>query len=215
VVNLHRIEGQPEWAKVSPRTRSRWQRIAASTSGVVTIGNFFSLLGLLSVGYGLWLIIHDQAYIAGFIVLSLGRFGDLLDGWLADKTGTKSPLGELIDATFDKISIALIVVGLWFTSVIPWWALLIWILPHAITSVFALIAWLQGKRLHPAVAGKFGTATGWISMLAFIMSAAFKGDSHYGDLRAMFIGIALALLAITAILSLLATISYIRDFYKN
>jgi phosphatidylglycerophosphate synthase len=212
-VNLHRISGKAEWSTVALSKRNGWQRVAAATHGVVTIGNFFSLIGILSVPFGLWLIIGRDDYLLGVVTLAAGRLGDVIDGWAADKTGTKSPLGELIDATFDKISIAVTVVGLLIAGAVPWWALLVWLLPHLINSMVALLAWRTNRRLHPSAAGKVSTATGWISILGFAASPAFTTAGKHSDMYYVVYGVALALLLITAVLGLMATVSYIREFF--
>lgn len=212
---MHRISGEAEWVSVADTERNVWQQVAAATSGVVTIGNFFSLLGLASVPLGLWLIIGREQHLLGALVLAVGRLGDVLDGWAADKTGTKSPLGELLDASFDKISIIVTVVALLIATVIPWWALVIWATPHLINSVFALAAWRQNRRLHPSSFGKISTATGWMAMLTFVVSAHFNDPTKNVDFYSIATGIALGLLAVTAILGLVASVSYIRDYFKG
>ena len=153
-MNLHRVHGNADWSDVALTERNRWQRIAAATSGIVTIGNFFSLVGLLSVPLGLWLAISAESYLWASVVLALGRFCDLLDGWLADITGTKSPLGEKIDASFDKVSVAVTFIGLAMGGILPLWLAFVLLVPHVIIAVIATAAYALGLKLHPSRIGK-------------------------------------------------------------
>jgi phosphatidylglycerophosphate synthase len=206
VMNLHRIEGDAEWVTVPAAQRNVWQRTAAATIGVVTIGNFFSLLGLASVPYGLWLI-AQQRYVAGIAVLTFGRICDLLDGWLADKTGTKSPLGERIDAAFDKISLGLVLLVLLVSGILPWWALVLLILPHLIVAFLAVIAWRRGQVLHPSRTGKLSMALVWVVIAAFIVAYMYRQHDVWmiRELTAILTGI-------SAGLGATATLGYIQEF---
>jgi phosphatidylglycerophosphate synthase len=89
------------------------------------------------------------------------------------------------------------------------------VLPHLINSVLASIAWRQNKRLHPSASGKVSTATGWISMLAFVAGLAFTDASEHTDMYYIVYGIALGLLLLTAVLSLVATMNYIHEFRRK
>jgi CDP-diacylglycerol---glycerol-3-phosphate 3-phosphatidyltransferase len=172
-MNLHRIEGRPEWASVPVARRNPWQRLAAATYGIITIGNFFSLLGLLSVPAGLVLASQDRL-LAAVIVLMAGRACDLLDGLLADKTGTKSPLGEKIDASFDKVSTAATIIGVVLLGFVPAVAALILVGPHLLIALVVLVAYFRGIRLHPSVAGKLSMALLWVTMVALLLPVRYS-----------------------------------------
>ncbi|HSH18294.1 MAG TPA: CDP-alcohol phosphatidyltransferase family protein [Candidatus Saccharimonadales bacterium] len=205
-MNLHRIEGKPEWADVKPASRNVWQKVAARSDGIITIGNYFSLLGLLSVPFGLKLIL-DGRYVAGVIILLLGRLCDLLDGFLADKTGTKSPLGEKIDAVFDKLSTGVAVIVLALSGLVPWWVIVLLVLPHVITTVLATATYLKGSIMHPSLPGKLSMAAGWLTMLAFVLTYAFSGFPQKLATTGAYV-----LLAMTVAISLVAVIGYVREY---
>jgi phosphatidylglycerophosphate synthase len=207
-MNLHRVEGQADWQKVSPPKWNSWQKAAARSGGVITIGNFFSLLGLLSVPLGLIIIVRDHHYISGVIILALGRLCDMIDGWLADKTGTKSPLGEKVDATFDKASTGLAVAVLAVSGILPWWALALLILPHLVISALALTVLRRGKVIHPSRAGKLSMAAGWLSLLVFVAAEGVNG----GVPGTALVLLAYILLGVSVLMSIAALIGYDRDF---
>lgn len=207
-MDLHRIEGKPEWADVPPANMNIWQKVASRSGGILTIGNYFSLLGLASVPFGLGLILGGR-YIAGVIVLAAGRLCDMLDGYLADKTATKSPLGEKVDATFDKVSTGLALFVLGVSGLLPWPFVALLVLPHAVVGVLALAAYFKGAGLHPSRLGKLSMAGGWIAMLAFVAAYGFSVSVHDVIVVAAWI-----LLAASTVLSVVATIGYIREYCK-
>src|SRR5260370_1427998 len=108
-MNLHHAD-KPDWEKQPPDSWNVWQRLAARTQGVITPANFVSLAGVAMVITGLVLITVNSVLLGTLLVI-IGRMADILDGIVAEMTHTKSPLGELIDATIDKmILLAAIVV---------------------------------------------------------------------------------------------------------
>ena len=87
-------------------------------------------------------------------MLATGRICDVLDGWLAEITRTKSPLGELLDAGIDKIITILAVAAFFVAHIAPAWALIALVIPH-ILIVVIMFRWRIRKRaIHPSLAGK-------------------------------------------------------------
>jgi phosphatidylglycerophosphate synthase len=207
-MDLHRIEGAPEWAAVPLAKRTAWQRVAAATRGIVTIGNCFSLLGLLSVPLGLWVAVTDRPAI-GALVLMLGRGCDLLDGWLADLTHTKSPLGETIDASFDKVSVVATVVGLVATGLVPLAYALLLLAPQLVMAVLAFVVYVRGSRLHPSRAGKLSMALLWFALLAPL----FLGVDSPETERLLKIAAA-GLFFVAVATAIVALVGYVREFRK-
>jgi CDP-diacylglycerol--glycerol-3-phosphate 3-phosphatidyltransferase len=72
--------------------------------------------GLTVVGFGITavgaILVADQLWLAGGLVVFLGGVFDLLDGALARATGRVSRLGAFMDSVFDRIGEALVYVGL-------------------------------------------------------------------------------------------------------
>lgn len=208
-MDLHRVEKEPDWAKIPPGQWNMWQKTAIATKGLVTIGNFFSLLGLVSVPFGLLLIINREQYAAGVIILVAGRLCDLLDGWLADKTGTKSPLGEKMDATIDKVSIGIAAGVLAAGKVMPLWVVLLLALPHVVIAALSLIVFFKGSVMHPSRIGKLSMAVASASLLAFIVLAAADGS-----LRTAVMVAAYALFAASVLMGAQATVGYARELRR-
>lgn len=178
-IQLHRIESSSEWEQTKSEDRNVWQRMAARTRGLITPGNIVTIIGFILVIIGLIGIIKHQ-YWLGFAGILVGRLLDIVDGWVADKTGTKSPLGEALDATVDKLSTALALGALLVANVILWWLLLAIFLPHALIALASMISMLRGKRLHPSKFGKLSMALAWVGLCGFILTAALQlHDMHF------------------------------------
>ncbi len=214
-MNLHRIEGEPEWSGVKPKDRNSWQKLAAATKGFVTPGNFFSVLGLLSVPIGLWLIIDGKHYLAGAIVLAAGRLCDLLDGWAADKTGTKSPLGEKIDASFDKISTGLVLLGLWLGTDFPLLFVVLLLVPHLLITPLALAAYRHGKSFHPSLPGKLSMALIWLSIIVSLVAAELAERSESMSTDTRYIIVPAVIVVASFILSTIALAGYVRQYWQT
>lgn len=201
-MNLHRSDSKPDWADVSTADRTLWQSIAVNTRGIVTPPNVITIIGLGLVIIGLALIAQHQDWF-GITLIIVGRLLDLVDGWLAELTQTKSPLGELFDATADKVGTILTIIVFYATLLAPWWLLTAMLLPHIIISVISLQARRQKKQLHPSRLGKVSMAALWVGLFGFVLLRA----AGIGD-----ISVVIATVYIISVLSVLmssaAAVSY-------
>lgn len=168
---LHRAKSQPEWATVAVSRQNRWQRVASKTNGYVTPGNAATLLGLCLCLVGLMLL-GQHHYWSGLVLVGIGRACDLLDGMIAEATGTKSPLGETMDATVDKIIGVVALLVFWIAGIAPAWVLVVLFLPQLVISILATRAYYQQARLHPSHLGKTSMALAWVSLLGFSLTQA-------------------------------------------
>jgi cardiolipin synthase (CMP-forming) len=170
-MQLHRIGKRAEWDHVDASKRNNWQRLAKHTHAILTPGNLATAIGFGLVVYGsILLAIHH--YWASLILIGTGRLFDLFDGWLADHTRTKSPLGELLDATADKLVTLAAATALFVAHIAPWWLLVALLLPHALISVISAQAVARGSRLHPSAIGKLSMVATWLALGGFILVAA-------------------------------------------
>jgi phosphatidylglycerophosphate synthase len=173
LMDLHRAGKQADWYKVASRRRNGWQRLAAASKGLLTIGNVLTLIGVVLVICGLWAVVRHHYWLA-IVLLVTGRGCDLLDGWLANMTGTKSPLGEKFDATADKVETGLALLVLAFAHLVPWPAVIVLTIPHLLIAVLATIAVVHGKLLHPSRLGKLSMAAAWLALGGFVILAALE-----------------------------------------
>jgi phosphatidylglycerophosphate synthase len=168
-MNLHRASHIPDWEQIPQEKRNSWQKAAAATGGIATPANCVTLLGLLLVFFGLWLVARDE-FLGGAFVLATGRLCDIADGWMAAVTGTKSSFGEAFDAVADKVGTFLTLLVFFVAAVAPRWAIFLLVLPQLIGSVVILLYRRRQIRLHPTRAAKTGMALAWISLLGFTLA---------------------------------------------
>lgn len=199
--SLHRAGKRPDWSKVSRRRWNIWQRVAGNSGGVLTVGNVFTLIGFCLVLAGLMMVAADMNW-SGLVLIAVGRICDLLDGWLAERTKTKSPLGEMLDTTADKLETAAALVVLTVFGVLPWPAALLVFVPQLSVGLWALAGWLRGKQPHPSRLGKLGMAAVWLGLGLFIAQAASGVDA--------FAVAGYASCAISTVLTLLALRGYVQ-----
>ena len=194
-MNLHRTTGTPDWHAIDPSKRNFWQRCAVVTHGVVTPGNLVTIVGLILVLWGLIVLIVGDYWLAGGLVL-VGRLCDLLDGWAADATQTKSPLGELMDATADKIETAAALVAIWVAGVAPWWLVLGLIATQLLISGIAVIARRRGVELHPSRRGKLAMAFIWVLLVGLVVLKATQVAASVTFLTSLVAGGAVIILVL-------------------
>lgn len=159
-MDLHRSEKIPDWEKKPPEERSILQKIAAKTEGIVTPGNAISLWGEYDVIKGLYDIYNDQT-LAGIIEVGQGRLKDVLDGLAAEITETKSPLGEAVDATLDKVAVAAAIPVLAKKDIISKKFAVGVLAQNGANTVLTAIAKKRGREIHADESGKLSTGFLW------------------------------------------------------
>lgn len=165
-LHLHRAGKRADWDSVAPERRSFFQRTAARTGGALTPANLISAAGALFVAIGLYDIWQGRVGL-GIAEIAVGRIADLLDGIVAQRTHTKSPLGEAVDAALDKLvlfSVLAVFIALGMLPLLP--AIGIVIL-QGITAGITLIGKHRKRPLHPSHTGKISTAVLWIGLLLY------------------------------------------------
>ena len=176
-MNLHRTTNKPDWQTVKPTERNYFQKIAAATRGVVTPANIITMIGLGLVIYGLVAVLNQQ-YWLGLITLGIGRLLDIADGAAAQATGTKSPLGEFLDAAIDKVGTLLTIIVLFVGQIGAWWAIGLILLPQVIIPLVILYKRRQGTTVHPTRIGKLSMAATWVVIVGFILAKATQLPAH-------------------------------------
>lgn len=190
-MNLHRTSNKPQWKKVHPSTYKFFQKLAAATNGIVTPANLITVVGLGLVMYGLLLVLQEH-FLLGIILVGLGRLFDIFDGAVAEVTRTKSPLGEICDAVADKIGTLLTIAVLFIAQIAAWWIILALIIPQGFISILIFYKRNKGIGVHPTLQGKLSMATAWVGILGLLATKA-AGDIAilvviaYGCIAASFV----------------------------
>lgn len=172
-MNLHRAEKQGDWANIPEQERNIFQKIAAKTDGVVTPGNITSVAGGLLVLSGLRDIYKGRTR-RGIAKIGIGRIGDLIDGTVADKTGTKGPKGEATDAGVDKALMAATLPVLVKRGVLPLHAAGLIGAQNIASAGLAVEAKKRGHTLHPSEEGKKAVFGQWSVVGLYVLAAAAR-----------------------------------------
>ncbi|MBW3568697.1 CDP-alcohol phosphatidyltransferase family protein [Candidatus Parcubacteria bacterium] len=208
LMNLHTPGEQADWDLIRPSERNGWQKLASATGGLVTASNILSAVGLILVVFGLFEITSAN-YINGSLLIAAGRAFDLLDGYVAEITKTKSSLGEMIDATVDKFEIFAALAAIAIAGILPPLVIAVMIFISAWASVAALVARIRSIEIHPSLIGKQATAAIWLSIILFLFTNAFD------ELSGLISVLAYTSFALFAILGYLSAAQYSKEAFRS
>lgn len=195
-MDLHRAGKHSQWANIADAKRNWWQKQAQRTNGLLTPGNLVSLIGALLVASSLvYFLLGSWGW--GLVLLLSGRLADVADGIVAARTGTKSPLGEAVDATLDKFALLASLIVFILTGIVPLIAILIIALFNAANAAFSLLAKVRKQRLHPSQIGKITAVFQWLAILLYVSAAVLKS----GDMQS-----AATIITLTAVVSLVISL---------
>jgi phosphatidylglycerophosphate synthase len=207
-MKLHRAT-RSDWSQIAPQERNLWQRWAAGSHGVITPGNIVSLLGAALVVRGLFYLGNGQL-VAGIWTVLLGRVADILDGMVADYTKTKSPLGEAIDASFDKTLLVLALIVLLDKHYLPLFVGIVMAVHAVYNIVVSSIARSFKINLHPSRAGKLCAGAEWLCVGLYLLVDILRQYHHDTTVAHGAALISFGLFVITAIWS---SRNYTRNVY--
>lgn len=194
---MHTTRSKPDWQYSSGRNLTRWQSVAMTTRGIITPGNLLSVSGLILVIFGS-IRLYQGAELVGMLSIIIGRLMDLGDGWIAESTHTKSPLGEIIDTTCDKLSVAIVVTAAYSAGLLPIGLFILVFLHHGFLAVFSLL-FAKRYNIHPTRLGKLAMFASWVVIVATIYDLLIKNS--YFDIFVIAITVGYGVFAIAACLS--------------
>lgn len=175
--DLHRSERVPEWETIPPEEWNEYQIRAAQTNGWDTPGNRESLKGFVGSLTGL-AFIREHHYFIGTLCLGYGRLKDLQDGKRAHETGTKSPLGEAIDAVGDGVLATIAAPVLNEAGIISDREKHAFLGMAAVKLVTASAAKATGRELHATRLSKIGAFTQWLGLGTQLLGRIAKEHEH-------------------------------------
>lgn len=169
-MDLHRAGKIPDWEKTPASEHTIFQKVAAKTRGIVTPGNAVSVAGLLLTHNGLVDIKRGNT-VFGTAKVAVGRAMDIADGYVADKTGTKSSIGEKVDATIDKILMADALWILHQKDIVPTKAAVIIGAQNIINTIATGVATFRSNEIHSSREGKITTVMQWAAVGGYCLDA--------------------------------------------
>jgi len=191
-MNLHRTAGKPDWDAVKSADRNAFQKVGAATYTIVTPANVITVIGLGIVFFGLAQILAEHYWI-GLIALAVGRLLDIVDGVVADKTGTKSPTGEIFDAVADKIGTLLTIVVLFAAQIAEPWLIILLLIPQVLTPLVTFYKKQKRIEIHPTRQGKLSMATSWVAIVGLLVTKAMDGSLLIADISYTLVGVSFLL----------------------
>lgn len=214
-MKMHRAGKRGEWEDVKPADRSAWQRLAARTDGYVTPANVVSVAGIVLVVIGLETF-ADGNFWRGIVLLAVGRFADLLDGAIAERTHTKGPKGEALDAGLDKLAAVAALVLFAAHGQLPIIPAVLIALESVGVSTIVAIGLRRGVTVHPGASGKLATFAAWGVLLSFPVAwFAARNTMHITRIVALCVGnlslIAFVIFAVLTVRSYLGVVASRRE----
>lgn len=130
---------------------------SAATGSNLTLPNAITVvrIGLIGVFGVLMVKSHDGWAIAA---LAVAGASDFLDGYLARRLGQTSALGRVLDPAADRLLTVVVVVGLAWREIIPWWLLAV-LLARDVVMGLALLWVARAKVATPVVTQMGKSAT--------------------------------------------------------
>jgi CDP-diacylglycerol--glycerol-3-phosphate 3-phosphatidyltransferase len=136
--------------------------------GFLTVSNFLSLIRIpLGVGF---LVVRDTKGLA--TIVALGAASDLLDGFIARVTGTRTEIGALLDPFCDRVFMFLGLVSFLPTDRLDWAGFVILILRDLFTGGVFVVSLLTGQSVpfHSRPGGKVTTAFQVAALFALVFA---------------------------------------------
>lgn len=189
--------------------------------GCWTIPNLLSVIRIIIIPFFAYFFVKGDAVLA-VVMLALSGISDFLDGKIARKFNQVSALGKVLDPVADKLTQITLAVLLFIsfnnaedTMLKAFsWIFLVFIIKEAIMVIFGGLMIVIGLR--PSAAEIFGK----IATFAFyaIMLIVIAFGPEVGLFRASFqlpAVVMMALVVISAILTLVAFVSYLPDTFRQ
>lgn len=104
------------------------------------------------------------------VILALGGFLDIADGYIARKYNLITDFGKMMDPLADKLLLITIAGGLWLNGYIPFWILVFMAIREGVMIAGGAISYLYKKIAIPANAlGKINTCYIYMLIISYIL----------------------------------------------
>jgi len=142
----------------------------------MTLPNVITLarIGLIVV-FGVLLVKSVDGW--AITVLAVAGASDFLDGYLARRLGQTSALGRVLDPAADRLLTVVVILGLAWRDIIPWWLVAL-LLARDIVMGVALLWWRRRGTATPQVTflGKSATFALYVFLpLSFLAYQRWDG----------------------------------------
>ncbi len=189
-----------------PADSNFWQRIAMRTNGVATLANLLSITGLLFVLLGAWRLGLGEQWKMGVLLVAFGRCFDILDGYAAELTKTKSRLGGTVDVVCDKLAMIAIVIAVVYAHLVwPWFVVLL--VSYNLYLIYFGTLWARVYQLSPNGFAKLSAFVSWLAIFLLVFhSKETNVGFTIGAVTAICIWVIVSVLALRLYRSALRTV---------
>ncbi|OGL09983.1 MAG: CDP-diacylglycerol--glycerol-3-phosphate 3-phosphatidyltransferase [Candidatus Rokubacteria bacterium RIFCSPLOWO2_02_FULL_72_37] len=138
------------------------------------LANWLTVLRIVLIPVFVSLMVYRKPG-AGLLVFAVAALTDLLDGWVARRSGP-SRLGAFLDPMADKLLLTASFVTLTYLKILPFWIAAVVISRDVILVVGALLIHMLGGRLHPrpTLTGKLATFFQVLTVLSGLLARYFR-----------------------------------------
>lgn len=146
-------------------------RPGAEDPGFLTLSN---LLSLTRIPLGVtFLAVDDPLLLA--VIVGAGALTDLLDGFIARVTDTRTEIGALLDPFCDRIFVLLALVSFLPSGHIEWAGFVILVLRDVFTGGVFIVTKLVGEQMpfHSRFGGRVTTALQVAALFTLIFAPAY------------------------------------------
>ena len=189
--------------------------------GCWTIPNLLSVLRIVVIPFFAYFFMEGKAVLA-IVMLALSGISDFLDGKIARKFNQVSDLGKVLDPVADKLTQITLAVLLFMSfngaqdEMLKTfsWVFLVFIIKEAVMVLFGGLMIVLGLR--PSAAEIFGKLATFAFYAIMLLVVAFGPE--VGLLKATFTlpsSVMMVLVVISAILTVVAFISYLPDTFRQ
>lgn len=163
----------------------------------ITVANLLTASRLAAVPLFIYLLFAfegDYRYLA-LLVFGMAALTDLLDGYIARRTGTVTEFGRIADPLADRILIISGVVALYIKAAgrIPLWAVSALVSRDLIMIAGSGFMILSGKQPRVIMAGKVSTALTLVALCVLMLERIGPLELGKVGLALFYAGLALAL----------------------
>ena len=214
--DMHRIETEAEWHSVPVSEWNNYQKFADKHGEWATPANLISAIGAVSTVSGLVLIgnSNNTSVITGVAAIGFGRAMDIMDGYVAAKTGTKSPTGEKVDAGVDTALMVGALAILMKNGTFPEAQGIATAAITATKMVFTGIAQMRNNETHVSRAGKLGVFGLWGGIGSYAIEK-MSNVLEYPSAGNLFHSIGNVTLGAGLVLSAIAANDYRKNAYPK
>ncbi len=159
---------------------------------VFTVPNVLTVVRFLGVPLFIWLVLYEQEYGYGALVLAVMASTDWVDGYIARRFNQMSNLGRVMDPIADRLSLIAVAVTLVIAGVVEWWYLVALLVPDAVLLALSLFYFHGHPDLPVSRIGKIRTGLLLVGTPLLVLSKLPVPAAHvYATVAWIFLGLGL------------------------